>query len=155
MDDFYESFDSEMVPVETGLEEITPTDMTALDGNIKISADLISTIAGIAAAEIPGVHGMYSSIPDTIAGKLGAKKNRATGVKVEIADGTVMVDLYIVINYGFKIRQVAESVQESVKNNIETMTGMKVIAVNIHIESVNFQKKAVEETSEIVEFFDE
>lgn len=131
MDEFYEGFDS----------DITPTDVTANDGNIRIASDVISTIAVIASEETPGVAGMYTSIPGAIAEKLGAKKNQTRGVKVELINDSVTVNAYIVIKYGFKIRQVCESVQESIKSNIETMTGMKVAAVNIHVEGVSFSEK--------------
>ena len=142
MDKFYDGFD----------QEITPTDVTDTDGNIKISSDVVSTIAAIAATETPGVAEMYTSIPGAIAEKLGARKNPSKGVKVEIADNNVVVDLYIVIKYGFKIRRVSESVQESVKNNIETMTGLTVSSVNIHVEGVTFESKITDDmTVEIID----
>ena len=87
MDEFYEDFE----------QEITPTDVEANDGNIKISTDVISTIAEIAAKETAGVSGMYTSIPNVIAEKLGAKKNQPKGVKIELTGHTVTADLYIVI----------------------------------------------------------
>ena len=113
-------------------------------GNIKISVEVVSTIAGIAASEIKGVAGMHSSFANGIAGKLGAKKNLSKGVKVEMNGEAVVVDLYIVVSYGIRIPELAWEIQESVKNNIETMTGLDVEKVNIHIEGVSFAK---EETS--------
>lgn len=109
-------------------------------GNIKICVDVVSTIAGIAASEIKGVAGMYSSFANGIAEKLGAKKNQSKGVKVEMGEDAVTIDLYIVVKYGIKIPELAWEVQESVKNNVETMTGLEVEKVNIHIEGVSFAK---------------
>ena len=111
-------------------------------GNIRISSDVISTIAGMAASEIDGVHGMYSSFATGIAEKFGAKKSVGKGVKAEITDNTVLIDLYIIVDYGVRIPELAWEVQENVKNNVETMTGMTVEKVNIHIEGVNFEKEA-------------
>ena len=109
-------------------------------GNIKISVDVISTIAGMAAAEIEGVQSMYSSFATGIAEKFGAKKSEGRGVKAEITGNAVVVDLYIVVDYGVRIPELAWEIQENVKNNVETMTGMSVEKVNIHIEGVNFEK---------------
>ena len=109
-------------------------------GNIKICVDVVSTIAGIAASEIKGVAGMYSSFANGIAEKFGAKKNQSKGVKVEMGEDAVTIDLYIVVRYGIKIPELAWEVQESVKNNVETMTGLEVAKVNIHIEGVSFEK---------------
>lgn len=113
-------------------------------GNIKICVDVVSTIAGIAASEIKGVAGMYSSFANGIAEKFGAKKNQSKGVKVEMEGEAVTIDLYIVVNYGIKIPELAWEVQESVKNNVETMTGLNVSKVNIHIEGVSFAKEKPE-----------
>ena len=113
-------------------------------GNIKICVDVVSTIAGIAASEIKGVAGMYSSFANGIAEKFGAKKNQSKGVKVEMGEDAVTIDLYIVVKYGIKIPELAWEVQESVKNNVETMTGLEVAKVNIQIEGVSFSKDSQE-----------
>ncbi|HIT84624.1 MAG TPA: Asp23/Gls24 family envelope stress response protein [Candidatus Ornithomonoglobus intestinigallinarum] len=115
-------------------------------GNIKISVDVVSTIAGIAASQTKGVAGMYSSFAGGIAEKLGAKKSPSKGVKVDMAEKSVKIDLYIVVEYGVRIPELAWELQEDVKNNVETMTGLEVEKVNIHIEGVSF---ASEETEEI------
>ncbi|MGN0149628.1 MAG: Asp23/Gls24 family envelope stress response protein [Clostridia bacterium] len=114
-------------------------------GNIKISVDVVSTIAGIATAELEGVAGMYSSFAGGIAEKFGAKKNPSKGVKVEMTEDTVAIDLYIVVDYGVRIPELAWEIQENVKNNVETMTGLSVEKVNIHIEGVSFEKEMSEQ----------
>lgn len=114
-------------------------------GNVRISADVISTIAGIATSELEGVAGMYSSFADGIAEKFGARKNPSKGVKVDMTEETVSIDLYIVVDYGVRIPELSWEIQENVKNNVETMTGLAVEKVNIHIEGVSFAKD-IEET---------
>ena len=89
---------------------------------------------------------MYSSFAGGIAEKLGAKKSPSKGVKVDMAEKSVKIDLYIVVEYGVRIPELAWELQEDVKNNVETMTGLEVEKVNIHIEGVSF---ASEETEEI------
>ena len=131
-------------------EEIVPEEVVAAAdgaegeeevGNIKISVDVVSTIAGIATNEIEGVAGMYGTFAGGIAEMLGAKKSPSKGVKVDLNGNNAIVDLYIVVDYGVRIPELAWEVQENVKNNIETMTGLDVQKVNIHIEGVSFEKE--------------
>lgn len=113
-------------------------------GNIKISVDVVSTIAGIATSEIEGVAGMYGTFAGGIAEMLGAKKNPSKGVKVDMNDQNVTIDLYIVVDYGVRIPELSWEIQENVKNSVETMTGLDVLKVNIHIEGVSFDKEKEE-----------
>ncbi len=113
-------------------------------GNIKISVDVVSTIAGIATAEIAGVAGMYGTFAGGIAEMLGAKKNPSKGVKVDMNDQNVTIDLYIVVDYGVRIPELSWEIQENVKSSVETMTGLDVLKVNIHIEGVSFDKEKEE-----------
>ena len=113
-------------------------------GNVKISVDVVSTIAGIATSEIEGVAGMYGTFAGGIAEMLGAKKNPSKGVKVDMNEKSVTIDLYIVVDYGVRIPELSWEIQESVKNNVETMTGLDVLKVNIHIEGVSFAKENAE-----------
>ena len=115
-------------------------------GNVKISVDVISKVASIAATEIKGVHGMSSSAIGELAGILGAKKKGSRGVKVDLSDGTCQIDVFIIVEYGVKIPDIAWEVQESVKNNVESMTGMDVSKVNIHVEGVSFEKEEEKDT---------
>lgn len=152
--------DEEVKNEETADEEISPEEEPEKEefpvseekaqeeeeiGNIKISVDVVSTIAGIAATEIKGVNAMYTSFAGGIAEKFGAKKNASKGVRVEMNENIATVDLYIVVDYGVRIPELAWEVQENVKNNIETMTGLTVEKVNIHIEGVNFKTDTPEE----------
>ena len=115
-------------------------------GNIKISIDVVSTIAGVATMSCEGVHSMAGTLAGDIAERLGAKKkNPNKGVKVDMNETNASVDLYIIVKYGVRIPELAWEIQESVKNNIESMTGLNVDKVNIHIEGVNFDDDAPEE----------
>lgn len=126
-------------------EEMNLNNAAGETGNVKISVDVISTIAGVAAMECSGVYEMSGSFAGDIAERFGAKKNPNKGVKVEISDDTVTADLYIVVKYGVRIPELAWEIQEKVKSNIESMTGMNVKKVNIHIEGVNFDTEPTDE----------
>ena len=95
---------------EDGINEETAEETTANAeveeepiGNIKISVDVVSTIAGIATTEIDGVAGMYGTFAGGIAEMFGAKKNPSKGVKVDMNETTATIDLYIVVDYGVRI----------------------------------------------------
>lgn len=113
-------------------------------GSIKIADDVVGVIAGIAATEVEGVAGMSGGIVGGIAEILG-RKNLSKGVKVEVNEKEAKVDLYMIINYGVRIPDVAWNVQENVKKAIENMTGLSVVEVNIHIQGVSFGPSAKEE----------
>jgi len=106
-------------------------------GAIRIADEVVGIIAGMAATEISGVAGMSGGLVGGIAEMLG-KKNLAKGVKVEVGEKEAAVDLYIIVEYGVRIPDVALQVQENVKRAIETMTGLDVVEINIHIQGVGF-----------------
>lgn len=113
-------------------------------GSIKIADDVVGVIAGLAATEVEGVAGMSGGIVGGIAEILG-RKNLSKGVKVEVGEKEAAVDLYMIVNYGVRIPDVAWNVQENVKKAIENMTGLSVVEVNIHIQGVSFSPSAKEE----------
>lgn len=104
---------------------------------VKIANDVVATIAGIAAAEIDGVAGMSGGVVSGLTQILG-KKQLTKGVKVEIAEQNVTLDVSIVVEYGKKIPTVAEAIQAAVKQAVTDMTGLNVVAVNIHVTGVQF-----------------
>lgn len=117
------------------------------EGNVCISNDVVATIASIAAKSIDGVAGMFGSITGGFAELLG-KKNPSKGVKVAITDKNVKIDMFVVVEYGVKIPDVAWEIQEKTKNEVEAMTGLNVIEVNVNIEGVNTSTKKEEVTDE-------
>ncbi|MCK9267177.1 MAG: Asp23/Gls24 family envelope stress response protein [Alkaliphilus sp.] len=113
-------------------------------GEVKIVDDVVATIAGLAAIDVKGVAGMSGGFVGGIAEVLG-KKSLSKGVKVEVKEKIAIIDLYIIVEYGTKIPDVAWEIQESVKKSIETMTGIKVNEVNIHVQGVHFPEENVEQ----------
>lgn len=112
-------------------------------GEVKIVDDVVATIAGLAATEVKGVAGMSAGFVGGIAEILG-KKSLSKGVKVEVKEKVAAIDLYIIVEYGTKIPDVAWEIQENVKKTIETMIGISVNEVNIHVQGVSFPKETVE-----------
>lgn len=128
-------------------EENKAVEEKAVDGNdvgvVKIANDVVATIAGLAATEIDGVAGMSGGIVGGIAEMLG-RKNLTKGVKVEVSEKETVIDVFIIIEYGYPIPKVARGVQNSIKAAVENMTGLKPLAVNIHVQGVNFPQSQPE-----------
>lgn len=105
-------------------------------GRISLSEDVLATMAGVAATEIPGIVGMASTrLKDGIAELLG-RENLSRGVEVSLHGEEVEIDLYIVVGYGTRISEVAQNVSQKVRYTVESMTGLKVAAVRIHVQGV-------------------
>lgn len=104
-------------------------------GSVRIADEVVSIIAGMAATEVDGIAGMSGGLVGGIAEILG-RKNLAKGVKVEVGEKEAAVDLYIIVKFGVRIPDVALTVQEKVKEAIESMTGLAVVEVNVHVQGV-------------------
>lgn len=105
-------------------------------GIVKISDEVVGVIAGLATTEINGIVGMSASLVGGITQILSGKKNLSKGVKVTVGENSAAIDLYVVVEYGVRIPDVALEVQENVKKAVESMTGLIVSAVNIHVQNV-------------------
>jgi uncharacterized alkaline shock family protein YloU len=109
-------------------------------GIVKISDEVVGVIAGLATTEIKGIVGMSASLAGGITQILSGKKNLSKGVKVSVGENSASIDLFVVVEYGIKIPEVAVAVQENVKKAVESMTGLTVSTVNIHVQNVLIPK---------------
>ena len=107
-------------------------------GEGHLAEEVVAIIAGLAATEVEGVASMAGNITNELVSKLGMK-NLSKGVKVEVAEKTVSVEVALNISYGYSIPEVSEKVQEKVKSAIETMTGLSVAIVNVRIATVDMK----------------
>lgn len=108
-------------------------------GSIHISEEVIAAIAVGAVREVEGVSGMIgnlgTSVADLVTNKKGAQKN-AKGVKIEMAETGLVLDIYLTVAYGHAIPEVAENAQKAVASAVSAMTGCTVETVNIHVGGV-------------------
>lgn len=106
--------------------------------SITYANEVVSTIAGIAAGEVEGIAGMVS-----VSGSNILRKNRdvTRGVKVETGTEEASVDLYVNVEYGTPIQKAAQDAQENVRKAIESMTGLHVVRVDVHVQGVSFEKE--------------
>lgn len=115
-------------------------------GSIRISEDVVASIAALSASETKGVSGLYSSLTSDIVGFI-SKKNLSKGVRIELGDDdtvddTVKVEIGFLALFGYNICDVAKEVQENVKSSIESMTGLRVVEINVHVGGVTFKPSA-------------
>ncbi len=100
-------------------------------GKVQIADEVVAIIAGVAS--------MNGHITNELVQRLG-KKNLSKGVRIEVTDGVVHVDLSLYLKYGYSIPETSAQVQEKVKTAIENMTGLTVSEVNISIAGVDVEK---------------
>lgn len=113
--------------------------MEKADGTIRIADDVVATIAALAAAETAGVASLTGGISEGLTKRISGK-NVQKGVSVEVGTEETAIDLRLVIQYGHKIDEVCRQVQGNVKEAVETMTGLKVVEVNVKVESIAFRE---------------
>ncbi len=124
---------------------------TSSNGTVSFVPEVIATIAGVATTEVEGVASMYagsSGLADMFSRKSSQAKSLTKGVRVDFAEGMVTVEVAIIVDYGSPIPEVSQGVQENVKKAIETMSGLTVSAVNVHVQGLSFERenqKAIEE----------
>ena len=109
--------------------------------NIQIANDVVASIAGMAASSVPGVAEMAGGFAGGISEVLSGKKNMSKGIKVDVTDNNVKIDVNIIVEYGSRIPDVAFEIQNRVKKSVENMTGLKTTEVNVHVQGVSAIKE--------------
>lgn len=115
-------------------------------GEITIAPDIIATLAAITTMKVPGVTGM-AGVPAASLSALIGKRELNKGVKVEVKDKTVHLEIAIVADIDSVLIDVARKIQREVKNVVETKTGMTVTRVDVNIRDVSYREEPKEETS--------
>ena len=121
-------------------------EIKAENDGIQISSDVVAVIAGVAVSEVQGVAGMAGGFAGGISEVFSGKKNLAKGIKADINEGKVKLDVNIIVEYGSRIPDVAFEIQNRVKKAVENMTGLVVEEVNVHVQGVNTDTATKEET---------
>ncbi|MBR7163995.1 MAG: Asp23/Gls24 family envelope stress response protein [Clostridia bacterium] len=122
-------------------------------GVVKISEDVVQSITAMAVNEVNGViltAGLADGIVEKVEKLVSVKKNYSKNVRVDINEKNVSIDIHVLVDYGIKIQPLAAELQEVIKHNIETMTDLNIVAVNVYVDGVHFVKepKKAEEPKE-------
>ena len=122
-----------------------PSDVKLNDnpnGTVSFATEVVATIAGLAATEVDGVASMISpsaGIADMFSRK--SNRNLTKRVRIDLEDNRVSVDITITVDYGSPVPDVARNIQENVKKAIETMSGLDVRNVDVHVTGISFERE--------------
>ncbi len=101
-------------------------------GKVEISPGVIEVITGIAASEVEGLFEMRGNFATDVVERFG-KKSHNKGVKVELTEAGIVIDLYVVLNFGVSIPQVAQEIQTNIRQNIRNMTELEISEIHVHV----------------------
>jgi uncharacterized alkaline shock family protein YloU len=121
-------------------------------GQTNIADGVVTKVAGLAAAEVAGVHelgGSAARAMGAVTQKVGLTDGRSQGVSVEVGEKEAAVDLTIIVDYGESIPQVAEDVRQQVIKRVEGITGLSVVEVNISVDDLYFAGDDAPEESRV------
>jgi len=111
-------------------------------GHVEISPNAIASLAGQAVLECYGVVGMANKNLGAGIAVVLTRGNFRRGIDVEVVDGAINIDLYVVIEYGTRISEVAHGIMNHVKFNVEKALGMPIAAVNVHVQGLHVDESA-------------
>ncbi|WP_079530242.1 Asp23/Gls24 family envelope stress response protein [Halobacillus hunanensis] len=118
-------------------------------GNVEIAPEVIEVIAGIAVSEVAGVASMRGNFASGVVERLG-KKNHGKGVKVELAEDGILIDAYVVMDFGISIPDTAKKIQDNTSQALKNMTALEIKEMNVHIVGIQMEGKEEEpETEEV------
>ena len=112
-------------------------------GKVEIAPEVIEVIAGLAASEVEGIAQMRGNFASGVVEKLG-KKNHGKGVKVELGEDGIKIDVYCLVKFGISIPKVAQEAQDNIRQTLLNMTALDANEVNIHIVGVQFETAKAE-----------
>ena len=112
-------------------------------GSLKIDNDVLGTIAGTVAHQVPGVHRVVRGLVGGLAQLIRERPN--AGIKVIVGEGEVRFELSVIVNYGVNIPEVTHEVQKQIREQVQEMSGLKVSQVDVIVRGVYLAGKKDEE----------
>ena len=116
-------------------------------GKVEIAPEVIEVIAGIAASEVEGVAQMRGNFASGVVERLG-KKNHGKGVKVELTENGIIIDVFCAMKFGVSIPNVAQKVQDNIRQELLNMNALDIDELNIHVVWVLFDNPKQEQQIE-------
>lgn len=104
-------------------------------GKVEIAPEVIEVITGIAASEVDGLASMRGNFATGVVERFG-KKSHSKGVKVELTESGILIDLFVVLNFGVSIPQVAQKLQENIRQTLKNMTALEIDEINVHVVGI-------------------
>lgn len=122
------------------------SDDTSL-GKVEIAPEVIEIMTGIAASEVDGLSSMRGNFASGVVERFG-KKTHGKGVKVELTNDGILIDLYVVLQFGVSIPEVAQKLQTNIRQTIENMTALEIAEINIHVGGIQTENQETTENQE-------
>lgn len=110
-------------------------------GKVEIAPEVIEVITGLAASEVEGLSSMRGNFASGVVERFG-KKSHGKGVKVELTDDGILIDLFVVLNFGVSIPQVAQKVQDNIRQTLKNMTALEIDEINIHVVGIQMDEES-------------
>lgn len=107
-------------------------------GKVEIAPEVIEVITGIAVSEVEGISTMRGTFATDVVERFG-KKSHSKGVKVELTDDGVLIDLHVVLVYGVSIPKTAQNIQTNVRQALKNMTALDVSEINVHVVGIEME----------------
>ncbi|WP_080874575.1 Asp23/Gls24 family envelope stress response protein [Oceanobacillus timonensis] len=111
-------------------------------GSVQIVPEVLEVIAGFAATEVKGVTSMHGNFATGVAEKFG-RKSHGKGVRVELTNNGAIIDIYVILQFGKSIPELASKLQTNIKQNIQTMTSIQVEEVNVHVAGIQMDNQEI------------
>lgn len=119
-------------------------------GNIRIADDVVKTIAAKAASDVEGIYKLAGGMVDEVSKILG-KKRPTNGVKVEVGEKECSIEVFVIVEFGYPISEVAHEVQKAVLKAVSELSGLKVVEVNVYVQDVKIRTEEAAEDEEETE----
>ena len=108
-------------------------------GSVNISEEVLAAISGAAALDVEGVSALGSGLGSDVAAMVN-RKVLSKGVRIAVDEDQVLVDVTLLVKYGYVVPDVARAVQEAIASAVENTSGLQVAGVNVTVAGVTFQK---------------
>ena len=109
-------------------------------GKVEIAPEVIEIMTGIAASEVDGLSSMRGNFASGVVERFG-KKTHGKGVKVELTNDGILIDLYVVLQFGVSIPEVAQKLQTNIRQTIKNMTALEIAEINIHVVGIQTENR--------------
>ncbi|TFB23842.1 Asp23/Gls24 family envelope stress response protein [Filobacillus milosensis] len=116
-------------------------------GKVEIAPEVIEVIAGIAANEVSGVANMRGNLASNVTERFGKKKH-GKGVRVDLSEEGIVIDIFTVLDYGVSIPTVAQKIQDSIRSTLKNMTALEILEINVHVVGIQIEDKNDEATKD-------
>ncbi|GEL77370.1 Asp23/Gls24 family envelope stress response protein [Tenuibacillus multivorans] len=109
-------------------------------GKVEIAPEVIEVIAGIAANEVSGVANMRGNLASNVTERFGKKKH-GKGVKVDLSEEGIVIDVFTDLDYGVSIPTVAQKIQDSIRSTLKNMTALEILEINVHVVGIQIEDR--------------